>query len=237
MTLGSLWTLAVSDMKKRKARKIEAPEPRDLPSQLEGMHYTVLQNWVDNGTSEELPKEMLRYLEQLDLVNRLWNSSHSPQKIISKLVMAYPELNQVTAKSRFEDAATWFYLDDNLRKQTWRNMIFEKQLQLADATIRSAVSAEDYDRASRILERASKVKALDETEVQKIPDDAFAKPINIFSLDVGDFTDLPQNTDRNLLGRFIDDMNLEEEQKLRIKQDAGIERKTLFEGHVPEQES
>lgn len=192
------------------------------------MHYSILEEWVDKGRTETLPEEMITYLEQLTMVNQLWNSQNSPNKILQKLQASYPELDSRTAKSRMEDAFTWFYLDDQVKKEAYRNMLFDKMLKLVDATILSARSAEDYDRASKILLRAYKVKQLDKDEEDTIPNEAFMKPIKVFSLDTSDFEDLPEAPDRKLLADYIDQMNLTTAQALRIKQDAGVEPKQLF---------
>ena len=79
-----------------------------------------------------------------------------------------------------------------------------------------------------MLERAYKSKGLDKTEEERIPEEAFKKPIKIYSLDTTDFADLPQTTNRNLLGEYVDQMNIAEAEKVRIKQDMGAEPKELF---------
>jgi hypothetical protein len=179
---------------------------------------------------------MVRYLLQLNFVNSLWACANSPQKIIKKLIITYPELDRLSAKSRFEDAMIWFFSDDRIKQDAYRNMIFEKQLQLVDAAIRSATSVDDYNKASLILHRAWKAKGLDQKEEDELPEEAFLKPIKIYTLDTSDFADLPQGTNRNLLAEYVDAMNLTEEQKVRIKQDAGILPKELFANYEPKAE-
>ena len=212
-----------------------------LQSELEGMHYSILEDWVDKGRTEKFPEDiaddMAHYLKQLNFVNGLWNSCHSPQKIITKLILTFPELDKITAKSRFEDAMTWFYLDDKVKSDAWRNMIFEKHLKLVDAAILSAKSVDDYNKASLMLERAYKAKGLDKPEEDKIPESAFEKPIKIYSLDTGDFADLPQSTNRNLLAQYIDEMNLTEDQRLKIKQDADIVPKEIFPDYESQEDN
>ena len=193
------------------------------------MHYSILEDWVDKGRTETLPDEMVIYLEQLTMVNQLWNSQNSPNKILQKLQASYPELNAKTARSRMDDAFTWFYLDDQVKKDAYRNMLFDKMLKLVDATIISATCPEHYDRASKILLRAYRVKQLDKDEEESIPVEAFMKPIKVYSLDTSEFEDLPDSPDRKLLAQYIDQMNVTEAQALRIKQDAGIEPKQLFD--------
>ena len=213
---------------------------KKIQTELEGLHYSILEDWVDKGRTEKFPQDiaedMAHYLKQLNFVNGLWNSCHTPQKIIAKLILTYPELDKTTAKSRFEDAMNWFFMDDKVKADAYRNMIFEKQLQLVDAAILSAKSVDDYNKASLMLERAYKAKGLDKTEEDKIPDNAFDKPIKIYSLDTGDFADLPQNSNRNLLAQYIDEMNLTEEQRLKIKQDADIVPKEIFPDYEQKEE-
>lgn len=201
----------------------------NIESELEGMHFSILEDWVDKGRTETLPEEMVTYLEQITMVNQLWNSQNSPTRILNKLQASYPQLNAKTARSRMEDAFTWFFLDDKVKKDAYRNMLFDKMLKLADATILSATKTEDYDMASKILLRAYRVKNLDKDEVESLPPEAFMKPIKIFSLDTSDFEDLPAAPDRVLLASYIDEMNLTEAESVRIKRDAGLEPKQLFD--------
>lgn len=220
--------------KKRSAKRTD--EPKHKPSDLEGLHFSILQDWIDKGRTEELPEEMVRYLEQLNFVNGLWNSCHTPQRIMAKLVVTYPELDRISAKNRFEDAVTYFYLDEHVKQSAWRNLIFEKHLKLVDAAILSAKTVDDYNKASLMLERAYKAKGLDKDEDQNIPEEAFMKRIDIYSLDTSDFADLPQKTDRNLLAAYVDEMNINESEKIRIKQEMGAEPKQLFERYETEPE-
>ena len=200
-------------------------------SELEGLHYSILEDWVDKGRTEKLPEEMLRYLEQLNFVNSLWKSLNDPQKIIRKLCISFPELTSLTAKTRFEDAMTWFYLDDQVKQDTWRNALFQKMMQLVDAAILSAKTVDDYNKASIILERAYRIKGLEKDEDPGIPEEAFKKPIKIYSLDTSEFADLPQSTNRYLLAQYVDEMNLTEDQKIKIKQDMSVEPKEIFTGY------
>lgn len=200
-------------------------------SELEGMHYSILEDWVDKGRKDTLPDEMAIYLEQITMVNTLWNSCNSPNKIQHKLMASYPELTIREARSRIEDAFTWFYLDDKVKKDAYRNMIFEKMLKLVDAVILSARSSDDYNKASLILERAYHVKQLHKHEKEQLPESIFDKKIEIFDLSTEEFADLP-SVNRTLLAQHIDEMNLTEEETLRIKRDAGIEPKVLFDYEV-----
>ncbi|UOB16581.1 hypothetical protein [Abyssalbus ytuae] len=204
-------------------------------SALEGIHLSILEDWVDKGKTETLPDEMVEYLDQLNFINALWRSVNSPQKIIKKLSLTY-NINELIAKSRFEDAMTWFYLDDKVKKDSWRNALFEKLLQLADAAILSAKTVDDYNKASIIIERAYRVKGLDKDEDPGIPDEAFNKPTKVYSLDTSDFEDLPQ-TNRHLLGQYVDEMNILESEKVRIKREAGLEPKELFDSYEQKKDS
>ncbi len=194
---------------------------------LEGVHLAVLQDWIQKGKAGNMPEPMILYLEQLDFARAQWNQASSPQKIIKALQTHYEDLDKLTAKSRFEDALTFFYLDKNVKQQIWRNALFEKQMQLAEATILSATKPEDYDTASKILERAYRMKGLDKDEEESVPDSVFQLPTTVLSLrpeDIG-----MQSANRNALAKMIDNMNIEESEKIRIKQDAGIEPRKVFE--------
>lgn len=224
------------EKKKRSAKRVDDPKEPKKPSELEGLHFTILEDWVNKGSSETLPEEMELYLRQLNTVNGLWNACNSPQNIIRKLCLAYPELNQATAKSRYEDAMTWFYLDEGIKMDAFSNMIAEQMLKLATATVKSATCNNDYKIAGQLFKDAWLIKGGDKPQQEKIPDSAFSKPIKIYSTDVTEFTDLPATTNRNLLGEWVDDMNLTESKKLKLKQEIGLEPKELFDQYAKPKE-
>lgn len=200
---------------------------KKLKTELEGMHYSVLQDWVETGRKGNMPDEMVEYVQQLDLVRGLWYSCNTPYQIINKLQVHYPELDNLTATSRFQDACCYFFLDDKIKQDSWRNMIFEKHMQLYNAAVLSARSVDDYAKASGILERAYRAKRLHEKEEETIPEAAFTKPTKVYTLDTSD-VGLPK-ANRNLLGEYIDQMLVTEEERLKIKQEASMEPKSIFD--------
>ena len=194
--------------------------------EFEGLHAEMLQDWLDTGSSSVLPDEMLEYLQQLDAV-RGWFNSQKPKNAILKLLQAhYPKLTGVTAKSRYNDALNHFYLDNQVKKEAWRNIYADLMDELRKATIMSARTPQDYKIAQGMVMDSAKIRGVFDPKEKELPSELFDKPIKIYTMNPEDVG--LESANRNILAQQIEMFTLEESQKLLIKQDAGLEPKTLF---------
>jgi len=194
--------------------------------EFEGLHAEMLQDWLDTGSSSVLPDELREYLDQLDAV-RGWFNAQKPKNTILKLLQVhYPKLTGVTAKSRYNDALNHFYLDNQVKKESWRNIYADLLDELRKMTIKTAKSSQDLKIAKEMIMDAAKVRGVFDPKEKELPKELFDKPTKIYTMvpeDVG-----LESANRNLIAQQIDQLVLEESQKLEIKKDAGLEPKTLF---------
>jgi len=193
---------------------------------IEGEHYALLEQWVEDE-STELPDEMLEYVKQLEYARGFIYSGSTPNGAARKLKIHF-EISYKQAKSRVADAVEHFYIDQDLKKAAYREIIFEKQMQLAELTLKTAKTRADLDIVSKIYERAGKAKQLHLPDKEEFPEGMFEQKWKIYSLDTSD-VGLPEMADRNQLGAMIDNFNITEAEKIRLKQDAGVEPRQILD--------
>lgn len=199
---------------------------KQLSKILEGEHYKLFEQWVEDE-SVTLPEGMQEYVSQLEYARGFLYSGSSPNMAARKL-RAHFNLSYKQGKSRVADAVEHFYIDGDLKNEAYRQIVFEKQMQLGQLAIQTAKSVADLEIASKIYERAGKAKQLHLPDPEEFPEGMFDQKWKIYSLDTAD-VGLPEVADRNLLGTMIDSFNIAEAEKIRLKQDAGAEPRQLLD--------
>jgi hypothetical protein len=194
---------------------------------IEGEHYRLLEQWVEDE-SIVLPEGMGDYVKQLEYARGFLYSSSSPNIAARKLLIHWPELSVKQTKSRVRDAVEYFYIDGDLKKDAYRQIHYEKQMAAAQLVLETAKCAADIKIASEIWERAGKSKQLHLPDAEEFPKEMFKQKWKIYSLDTSD-VGLPELADRNQLGAMIDTFNITEAEKIRLKQDAGVEPREILD--------
>lgn len=194
---------------------------------IEGEHYKLLEQWTEDE-SVVLPDGMEEYVKQLEYVRGFIYSGATPNSAARKLQLHYPQLSLKQAKSRVQDSVYHFYIDGDLKAEAYRQIIFEKQMQLAELALNTAKTRADLEIVSKIYERAGKAKQLHLPDKEEFPEGMFEQKWKIYSLDTAD-VGLPEMADRNQLGAAIDKFNITEAEKIRLKQDAGVEPREIID--------
>jgi hypothetical protein len=193
----------------------------------EGEHYQLLEQW-SGDESVVLPDGIQDYVKQLEYARGFIYSGSSPNTASRRLQLHYPDLSVKQAKSRVRDAVEYFYIDGDLKKDAYRHIHYEKQMQAAQLVLETARSAADIKIASEIWERAGRAKQLHLPDAEEFPEGMFEQKWKIYSLDTSD-VGLPELADRNQLGAMIDSFNVTEAEKIRLKQDAGVEPREILD--------
>lgn len=200
---------------------------KQLEKIIEGEHYALLEKWIEDEDTV-LPDGMEVYVKQLEYARGFLYSGATPNGAARKLQLHYSDLSLKQAKSRVKDAVYHFYIDGDLKADAYRHIVFEKQMQLAQLVIATAKKPADLEIASKIYERAGKAKQLHLPDKEEFPEGMFEQKWKIYSLDTAD-VGLPELADRNKLGDMIDAFNMAEADKIRLKQDAGVEPRQILE--------
>lgn len=183
-------------------------------------HFLKLQDYIQSGSTMELNDEEQRYLDILYLLNNM-RRKYGKENAIAFVQHAPYNIPYRRSRQMYDEAINLFYQDDNIEKQAHRNVLYENLMQAANVVMNTAKCPRDLEIYGDLISRAYKVKGLDVPELPKVPEQLYAKPIKIYSLDPK-MISIPQ-ADRNALADRIDNMEIPEREKNRIRQEAGVE--------------
>lgn len=187
-----------------------------------------LQKYVQTGSSLIDP-EMEAYLEKLEIVRSMYSKYKSRRFIINTLLKLFP-ICEKQAYIIFNDALNFFYANNDVRKEAWRNIYAEKFENAAQVCWEQG-NMEGY---RRNLESAMKARGVMEPDLPELPKDFYDKRVIIYQMDpkmVG-----LEKVNRVELAKMIDSFkDVSEKDKNRLYQDAGIIDVEFFEVEQDEQ--
>lgn len=193
-----------------------------------------LYEWIETGRSLNVPEELFLYAQILDKIRAMMLRKDiygNKEAIIKHLVNFDEHLknNRPKANQFYAESIEYFYTQDNISKKAWRNLYAEDLDKAYDLAISLAQSTADVEKASKIKERAAKVRALDQEEPEKLPDNFFIRPNKIYTIDMDKFE--LGNVNRTELEIWIDENTKKLTPKAidRIKQEALITKVKIFQ--------
>lgn len=193
-----------------------------------------LYEWIETGRSLNVPEELFLYAQILDKIRgmMLRKDIYGNKEAIIKHLVNFDEHlknNRPKANQFYAESIEYFYTQDNISKKAWRNLYAEDLDKAYDLAISLAQSTADVEKASKIKERAAKVRALDQEEPEKLPDNFFTRPNKIYTIDMDKFE--LGNVNRTELEIWIDENTKKLTPKAidRIKQEALITKVKIFQ--------
>lgn len=179
-----------------------------------------LQDYAQGGFKGELSEEEQSYynalLAQLGVYRKYGRSA------AIHFLMSQPfNCSRRTATRMMDESVNLFYAEDNVTRQAWRNLMFEEMRNAALAILKTeGLTPDDMETYRRMMESAYKFKQLDQPDPELPDDKERYKEIKIYEL-TGRNLGLP-NIDRNKVADLIDNLNINNDQKERLKRDAGV---------------
>lgn len=198
-----------------------------LKDELEGLHFDILNDYIERGVAkEDMPSELILYMEQVQFVHSRLNRAQSPQNVINSLVAFYKDLNPITAKSRLDDCLKFFYVDETDNKRLWNNVLFEISMKAIELAAKTVKSPETSLKIVDAVKKAQEIKYFGIEDDVEIDPRLLEEKIEIFTMTPSD-VGLPEASKR-IIAQQVDQMPLTEEQKLKIKMDAGVEPRQIL---------
>lgn len=186
--------------------------------------------FMETGDVSDAPEELVNYLNILEVMHKMFlriNHFGTKESIIKHVMVTRPELSRYKVNELYNDMLIYFYSDTEIPKNVYRNIYARKQDDLATAITLIAKTPEDFDRASRVGERAYKMRDLETIDAPELPKELFDKPIKIYAMDAAFLGEAPIN--RTLLAKQIDELeDFTPAEKMLMKQDAATEQIKLF---------
>lgn len=182
--------------------------------------FDKLQDYAQEGFKGELSDYEQEYYQALYTqlgVYRKYGRSAAIHFLIHKPF----NCSRKTATRMLDEAVNLFYAVDNVKRSAWRNLMFEEMRNAALSILKTdGITPDDMETYRRLMESAYKFKQLDQPDVEEPDDEKRHREIKVYELS-GKRLGLP-NIDRHEVASLIDSLNVNEEQKERLKRDAGV---------------
>lgn len=175
-----------------------------------------LQALMEKGKADGLPAEMIEKYQRMDMVRSLYNKYNSKTFIINSIMLSYKDMSQFQAKKLYEETLNFFYADNDIKKDAWRNIYADK---LDNAAI-LAFEMNDMENYNKLTMSAAKLRGLlDKDNEVKLPDDFYERRPVYYTMDPKD-VGLPK-ADKRALAAYIDNLpELTDVVKNRLHADA-----------------
>jgi len=189
--------------------------------------YARLQEYVERGQINDLPQDMVVYYEQLDYIRSLYNKWNSRNYIIKMVCLKWPDINMIQAGKLYCDTLNFFYLDNQVKLETWGNVYAEKLEQLASL----AFTLNDIKESKSCIVEAARLRGVGKDKPADLPSELYDRRpvINIIDPRMFGITSI----NRRKLAEFLDGLDITENEKVLLRRDAGMED-TYFEIIPPE---
>ena len=190
-------------------------------SPIEGVELAVLQQYINTGCTADMPEEILRYLNELELVRGLLLRYVAKENIIKLLKAAPYNLTDYSARQRFFDAIDLFYIYNEIKREAWRGLFAERLENIATTMLHASKSVRELKEAAMIFVEAAKMRGVFDPEPDSLPEELFVKPIRIYTIDITDLGH--ERVNRHELARMIDSYQIDEVTRQRLRQEAMVE--------------
>ncbi|MHC1707494.1 MAG: hypothetical protein AB9842_08230 [Bacteroidales bacterium] len=174
-----------------------------------------IQALINKGEIHNLTQQQSRYLEMMETARGMYMKYKSQNFIINTL-MRTRGVTRVVAGRIFCDALNFFYMDNDVSKDAWRNIYAEK-LEHAAALAWEKNEIENY---RRCIVSAAEMRGLNKEDAPKLPPEIFDRRPVIYINDpvkIG----IPRISKSELL-KFIEELDITDMDRRKIMMDANI---------------
>ena len=183
-----------------------------------------LRQLIETGNPSALPPEVVRQLELMELVRSMYSKYETKTVIINTLMSPVYKLSRPQANKLFVDSLNYFYSDNKIKSDAWRQ-IYANKLEDLSAY---ALACDDIAQSRRCLNDAAKMRGVFDEKVQEIPDELRQRPVVIYTINPEQLGLTRAN--RADLGKLIDEMpDISDDDRRRVKRDASGFEFTIFE--------
>lgn len=179
-----------------------------------------LQDYAEGGFKEELSKDEQDYYNTLLAQLGVYRKYGRSQAL--HFLMAEPFFcSRRVATRMFDEAVNLFYADDSVKRQAWRNLMFEEMRNAALTILKTeGITPDDLETYRRMMESAYKFKQLDQPDPENPKKETRLREIRVYDSSAKNYG-LP-NINRQEVASAIDALDISRSDKERLKMDAGI---------------
>lgn len=189
-------------------------------TKFEDSKLQLLEAYIQSGSTKRLEPEEIEYLDVICKMNTMRRKFGQGETIKFFTKPPY-SISAYRAKQMYYESIQLFYADEQVDKQALRNLKAEQLEAAAELVLATAQSPRDLEIYGNLILQSAKIRQLDTPEPLSLPTDAFRRHIKVYSLDPR--TVKIDVADRNEIARIVDELEIPEADKKRVKTDALIE--------------
>ncbi|EMS34609.1 hypothetical protein C943_03296 [Mariniradius saccharolyticus AK6] len=178
-----------------------------------------LQDYLEGGSVNKLSAEEAIYIDALTLFNSLGRKL-GRRNTVAFFTKAPFSLSYSRASEMYDEAINLFYRDRGVEKKAMRHLFADELQEAARIVKDNAITARDWEVFGDLKMKAAKLLELDREDPPKLPADAYQKPVRVYSLEI-ESLGLP-SINRQLVASQIEELDIPERDKIRLKQDSRL---------------
>jgi hypothetical protein len=185
---------------------------------IEKFNVDIVMNYIRSGKTSALPKDVVEYIDMLELVRSMYDKYESKQDILNLLQSPTYGLSRYKANQVFYESLNLFYADNQVKVEAWEAICASRSWDLYQL----AVASNDIETARKCLKDFASYRGVGKERPPEIPQEMYVRPVVIYTID-SEQVGIPK-ADRNELASLIDSLpDISEKQRSKIKRDAGVE--------------
>jgi CRISPR/Cas system CSM-associated protein Csm2 small subunit len=187
-----------------------------------------IQDMVTTMDCKSLPDDVVQYIQLMEKA-RDWHYQMKSRLYVTRHLQAeyyvetHEELSDYLARRIFDDAINYYYADNRIRKDSWRNLLAEKYMIAAQLCFERHQMGE----YRKFLESFERVKKLNDTEDTGIDPKLLDRRPHVYVVTTEELGVPAVN--RMALRKMIDGYDIRENEKAKIKREAGILPRRLLD--------
>jgi len=181
-------------------------------------------DFIENGVTENAPKEIVDYLEEMDKVRGMHQriDQYGSKEAIMNHLIKVDGYSRYLANRLYNQTMEYFHCSTEISKAAWRNIYAELMEKVVSFSIQKMKDTTDASKVGKLILDMAKLRQLDQEDKEDLPMEIYQRPFKMYSVDA-EFLGMP-SANRKELSAWIDDnlTELPEVMKDRIKSEARI---------------
>lgn len=202
------WQLSREDL-------LAGPEPENFQS---------LQDYLQNPDNTSITKEEQVYLDALYVMVGL-DRKYGKRNAIKFFTKQGIKLTR--AREMYDEAISLYNIDNQIEKKAYRNKYADQVEEAARVVLMNMKDSKDAKVYGDLIKQAAELRELFKEDPPTLPPEVYIKPIRVMSVDPQTI-ELPE-INRNVLATQIDELDVPEKEKRRLRSEAGLDTFNFIE--------
>lgn len=178
-----------------------------------------LNDYIQSGGKLDVSVEEQIYIDAL-IFMRDMDGIYGRRAAVEFFVNHF-KLKHQRASEMYDEAINLFFGDRTINKKALRQKFADQLEQAAQVVAMNAETSKDWEIYGKLKVQAGHMLELDKQDPEKLPADAYLKPVNVYTL-TPELVGLP-SINRNILAAEIDALDQPEAVKATLREDAMID--------------